>query len=122
MKSIPSSLVLATLLLLPALGEEPKVAAEPTLQSVIIERFVANDATLADVFEAFTILLERASDKNYKPHFVILGEGISAKTVSLNLTKAPLSDALAQIAKQTDVTVTYGRDAVTIGLKKNGAQ
>jgi hypothetical protein len=119
MKTICTFLALAALLQLPASSEEAKAPVEHTPTTVIIDRFEAKDAKISDVLEALSVLAGNATNNAYTPNFVISGEGIGDKTLSMNLTKAPLAVALSLIAKVPDVTVAYTKEAVTIGPKES---
>ena len=91
-----------------------------TPQTVILDHFVARDATVSDVVEALTLLAEKATKRAYRPNFVIVGDDIGRMTVSLELTKAPLSDALDRIGSLPGVQVTYRSNQTVIFSMKGG--
>ena len=117
MKTILTHFALAAMLLLPAFSEEPKAPVEHTPTTVIIERFEAKDAKISDVLEALSVLAGNATNNAYSPNFVISGEGIGDKTLSMNLTKAPLAVALSLIAKVPDVITPFPGGIVRSGSK-----
>ena len=83
-------------------------------QTVILDEFEAKDATVADVLEALTLLVERLTRQSYKPNFVIVGPEIGELKVSLSMKRAPLSDALDQIGQLPGVVVTYRSNQTVI--------
>ena len=78
-----------------------------TTHTVMVDRFDAKNATVADVLEALTLIAERVTNRTYKPNFIIVGSGIAGRKVTITLRQAPLSDALDRIGELTGVTVTY---------------
>ena len=121
MKTKSASALSALFLALPAFSEEVKAPVEFTPETVIIERFEANDAKISDVIEALTVLAEASTKKAWHPNFILEGDGAADKTVSMSLTNAPLADALAVLAKVPDVSVTSAKEVVTIVVKKSAA-
>jgi hypothetical protein len=91
-----------------------------TPQTVILDRFEAREATVADVLEALTLVSERVTKRVYRPNLVIIGNAVGQLKVSLNLTKAPLSDALDGIGKLPGVQVTYRSNHTVIFSMKEG--
>lgn len=89
-------------------------------QTVILERFQARDATVADVLEALVLLSEKASKRAYRPNFVIVGDAIGRMRISLDLTMAPLSEALDRIGELPGVDVSY-RSNQTVVFSTKGS-
>lgn len=89
-------------------------------QTVILDRFEARNATVADVLEALVLLTEKATKRTYRPNLVIIGDAIGQMKVSLSLTKAPLSDALDRIGELPGVQVTYRSNQTVIFSMKEG--
>ncbi len=95
-------------------------ADNQTPQTVILDRFEARDATVADVLEALTLLTEKLTHRAYRPNFIILGDGIGQRKVTLDLKQAPLSDALDCIGELPGVLVTYRSSQTVIFSTKKG--
>lgn len=91
-----------------------------TPQTVILDRFEARDATVADVLEALTLVAEKVSKRNYRPNLVIIGDAIGQMKVSLDLKDAPLSDALDRIGELPGVEVTYRSHQTVIFSLRQG--
>ena len=91
-----------------------------TPQTVILDHFEAHDASVADVVEALTLLAEKTTKRAYRPNLVIVGDAIGRMTVSFNLRKAPLSDALDCIGALPGVQVTYRSNQTVIFSMKGG--
>jgi hypothetical protein len=91
-----------------------------TPQTVILDRFVARDAAVADVLEALTLRVEKVTKRAYRPNLVIAHDVIRAMKVSLDLTKAPLSDALDRIDELHGVRVTYRSNQTVVFSLEQG--
>jgi hypothetical protein len=109
------------------LAAAPLVAASEscgenlTPHTVILDRFEARDAAVADVLEALTLRVEQATKRAYRPNLVIAHEVIRQMKVSLDLTKAPLADALDRIGDLPGVCVTYRTNqTVVFSLEEGG--
>lgn len=89
-------------------------------QTVIVDDFEAKDAAVADVLEALTLLVERLTNRNYQPNFVVVGSAIGQMKVSLTLKSAPLSDALDQIGALPGVQVTYRSNQTVVFSVEGG--
>jgi len=89
-------------------------------QTVILDRFEARDATVADVLEALVLRTEKATRRAYRPNLVIIGDVIGRMKVSVSLTNAPLSDALDRIGELPGVQVTYRSNQTVIFSMKEG--
>jgi hypothetical protein len=66
------------------------------------------------VVEALTLLAEKATRRAYRPNLVIIGDDIGRMTMSLELTRAPLSDAFDRIGELPGVQVTYRSNQTVI--------
>ncbi len=91
-----------------------------TPQTVIVDRFEARDAAVADVLEALVLEAEKATRRAYRPNFIIVGDAIGRMRVSLDLTMAPLSEALDRIGALPGVQVTYRPNQTVIFSLKQG--
>ena len=110
-------LVMAALAGAPARAESCAEFLSP--QTVILERFEARDATVADVLEALVIVTEKATRRAYRPNLVIIGDAIRQMKVSLDLKQAPLSEALDHIGTLPGVKVTYrSNQTVVFSMKE----
>jgi hypothetical protein len=91
-----------------------------TPQTIILDHFEAHDATVTDVVEALTLLAEKATRRAYRPNLDIIGDDIGRMTMSLELTRAPLSDAFDRIGELPGVQVTYRSNQTVIFSMKGG--
>jgi hypothetical protein len=88
-----------------------------TLDNVMIDHFQARGARLGDVLEALGVLTYNSTGHRYRPTFIVIGTGASARPVSMNISHSPLSNALARLADDTGLLVTHKRDSVIFSRK-----
>jgi hypothetical protein len=101
-------------------GPPAPVASVPryTLDNVMIDHFQARGATLSEALEALSVLSENATAHRYRPTFVVIGSGAAARPVNLNITRFPLSAAIARLAVDTGLLVTHRQDTVIFSARK----
>lgn len=96
---------------------EQQVGADNTLlrksyEKVIIEKFEVNDAELNEALQALRVLAGKASGGKVIPNIILKDQALGKKTVTLNLTKIPLSEALGYLAQLTGARLSYDKMAV----------
>lgn len=80
--------------------------------SVIIEKIDFADVSLEEAVEALRLLAKKASGDKIVPNIIIKSPEIGQKTVSLNLSKVPLTEVLNYLAEVTGARITYDTTAV----------
>lgn len=81
---------------------------------VIIDKFEVNEAELNEALQALRVLAGKASGGKVVPNIILKDPDLGKKTVTLNLTKIPLSEALNYLAQLTGARLTYDKMAVML--------
>ncbi len=81
-------------------------------EKVIIEKFEVNEAELNEALQALRILSGKASGGKVIPNIILKDQALGKKTVTLNLAKIPLSEALNYLAQLTGAKLSYDKMAV----------
>ncbi len=79
---------------------------------VIIEKFEVNEAELNEALQALRVLASKACGGKVNPNIILKDPALGKKSVTLNLTKIPLSDALSYLAQLTGAKINYDKTAV----------
>ena len=80
--------------------------------TVIIDKIDFADVSLEEAVEALRLLAKKASGDKVVPNIIIKSPEIAQKTVSLNLSKVPLTEVLNYLAEVTGSRITYDTSAV----------
>ncbi len=96
---------------------ELKLGSDNTLlrksyEKVIIEKFEVNEAELNEALQALRVLAAKASGGKISLNIILKDPALGKKTVTLNLTKIPLSEALSYLAQLTGAKINYDKTAV----------
>ncbi len=96
---------------------ELKLGSDNTLlrksyEKIIIEKFEVNEAELNEALQALRILAGKASGGKVIPNIILKDQALGKKSVTLNLSKIPLSEALGYLAQLTGAKISYDKTAV----------
>lgn len=93
-----------------AKGREAKFGA------VVIPAFQLDEATLKEALEAFSVIVEKQSNEEVTPNFVIDDPRsiLSSRKISLNLKNMPASAVMKYLLDQTNAKARYDEHAVVI--------
>lgn len=80
--------------------------------AVIIDKIDFADVSLEEAVDALRLLSKKASNDKVVPNIIIKSPEIAQKTVSLNLSKVPLTEVLNYLAEVTGARITYDTSAV----------
>jgi tetratricopeptide (TPR) repeat protein len=83
-----------------------------TYATVIIDKIDFADVSLEEAVEALRMLAKKASGDKVVPNIIIKSPEIGQKTVTLNLSKVPLTEVLNYLAEVTGARLTYDTSAV----------
>lgn len=90
-----------------------------TPQTVIVERFEARDAALADVLDALTILAENSTGGAWHPSIVLADEKVGARRITLKVIHQALAAAIDEAARLAGASVRHTAKSIIIGEKKS---
>ncbi|HSI64126.1 MAG TPA: hypothetical protein VLE43_13445 [Candidatus Saccharimonadia bacterium] len=80
--------------------------------SVIIEKIDFADVSLEEAVDALRLLSKKASGDKVVPNIIIKSPEIGKKSVTLTLSKVPLTEVLNYLAELTGAKLTYDTSAV----------
>ncbi len=85
--------------------------------SVVLDKIDFADVSLEEAVEALRILSRKASGDKVSPNIIIKNPEIGKKTVTINLSKVPLTEVLNYLAELTGARITYDKNAVMFTSK-----
>jgi tetratricopeptide (TPR) repeat protein len=83
-----------------------------TYAGVTLAKVEFAEVTLDEAVQALRVLAKNASDGRVTPNFLIKGEELKTKVVSLRLEGIPLSEAIDYLARLSGARVVYEAHAV----------
>lgn len=97
-------------------GAIKSAATEAKIGAVMIPVYQLEDATLQEAVELLGIAMEKATDGEIAPNFVIEDpkKKLDATTVTMNLKNIPVKAVLEYLLSQTNTKIRYDEHAVVI--------
>lgn len=82
--------------------------------AVILPKVELAEVTLAEALDGIRALAKNASDGKVQPNFIIKGEEVGQRKVTLSLSKVPLTEVLEYVTQLTSTKAVYQQHAVIL--------
>lgn len=88
------------------------VSVKKSYEAVILPKIEFTEVTLEEAVEGLRGLSKAASDGKVVPNIIIKDPALAAKTLTLNISNLPLTDAIQYVADLVGAKTLYDKNAV----------
>lgn len=81
-------------------------------EGVMLSKIEFSDLTLQEALDGLRVMSKNASEGKVIPNFIVQDPALNTKTLSLNLSGLPLSEAIQYLARVAGCKVVYEKHAV----------